>query len=248
MKLLVISDIHGNWTALQAVLAAESDSDQVLCLGDLVDYGPQPKECVQWAMSQKSLWLVQGNHDFAVGLDKDPQCSEEYGRLAFATKKMSRDALKYDEKHFLATRDRVHRFPLGKAVCYACHATPSDPLFNYLAADGQSTKWQAELIAAEHPGFLFLGHTHLPVSTKYDSTWVVNPGSVGMPKDGDPRAAYAVWKDGSVELRRARYNIEETVAAYFETSLDLDDIDRLARHLRTGKPIRRYSNLLEEPV
>lgn len=69
MTILIISDVHGNWPALRAVLAAAPDVDQILCLGDLVNYGPQSAECVRWAMETLSPdWLVQGNHDRAVAL------------------------------------------------------------------------------------------------------------------------------------------------------------------------------------
>jgi predicted phosphodiesterase len=79
MKLLIVSDIHGNWPALQAVLQAEPDADQILCLGDLVNYGPQPVECVQWARQQLGPeWLIQGNHDRAVGRDEEPNCSVSF--------------------------------------------------------------------------------------------------------------------------------------------------------------------------
>lgn len=83
MKCLILSDIHGNWPALRAVLAAESDADQILCLGDIVNYGPQPGECVTWAMGLSSpSRVIQGNYDRAVGFDDDPHCSPVYAVLA----------------------------------------------------------------------------------------------------------------------------------------------------------------------
>ena len=76
MKLLILSDIHANWPALQAVLAAEPDADSILCLGDLVNYGPQPAECVRWAMGLNSTAkIIQGDHDYSVGHDQELQCS-----------------------------------------------------------------------------------------------------------------------------------------------------------------------------
>lgn len=79
MKLLILSDIHGNWPARQAVLHAEPDADEILCLGDLVNYGPHPVECVRWDMQRPGLdWTIQGNHDRAVGRDEEPHCSGPY--------------------------------------------------------------------------------------------------------------------------------------------------------------------------
>ena len=85
MKALLLSDIHGNWPALQAVLRAEADANHIICLGDLVNYGPQPAECVAWAMrlSTPSL-VVQGNEDRAFGVGKTPRCSLAYEHLAEA--------------------------------------------------------------------------------------------------------------------------------------------------------------------
>ena len=79
MKLLIVSDIHGNWAALQSVLDAEADFDKILCLGDLVDYGPEPAACVTWAMQQRdeSIFL-QGNHDWGVAFNKDPRSSPPF--------------------------------------------------------------------------------------------------------------------------------------------------------------------------
>jgi hypothetical protein len=87
MKLLVISDIHGKWAALQAVLKAEPNVDRILCLGDLVDYGPEPVACVGWALRQQgsNTILVQGNHDWGVAEKKDPRACPLYRELAAVT-------------------------------------------------------------------------------------------------------------------------------------------------------------------
>lgn len=235
MKILILSDLHGNWPALQAVLAAEPGADQILCLGDLVNYGPQPAECVAWAMDRVPPdWLTQGNHDRAVGLDEDPHCSAPYRVLAAATQEISKRALTAGMKEFLAELQPLQRFQLDAAVCAACHAAPSDPLYHYLTEDSPVALWESELNGADYPDFLFVGHTHLPMKTRFRKTLVVNPGSVGQPKDGDPRAAYAVWEDGQVTLRRAAYDVEQTIRAYEGLGLDRQTIDVLAEILRTG--------------
>jgi predicted phosphodiesterase len=82
MKLLIVSDIHGNWAALQSVLDAEADFDKILCLGDLVDYGPEPVACVTWAMQQRDESIfIQGNHDWGVAFKKDPRSSPPFRHL-----------------------------------------------------------------------------------------------------------------------------------------------------------------------
>jgi putative phosphoesterase len=236
MKLLIISDIHGNWPALQAVLGAEPDADQILCLGDLVNYGPQPVQCVRWAMENLGPeWVIQGNHDRAVGRNEDPRCSGPYQPLAAATQELSARLLSEEMKQFLAGLEPLQRFQLGEAVFMACHAVPSEPLYHYLPETGPVTLWESELRAAGYPDFLLLGHTHQPMNTRFRKTLVVNPGSVGQPKHGDPQAAYALWEDGKVTLRRVAYDVEQAIRAYHGLSVDEHTVEVLAEILRAGR-------------
>lgn len=247
MKMLIISDVHGNWPALQAVLAAEPDKDQILCLGDLVNYGPQPAECVAWAMKTLTPdWLIQGNHDRAVGLDEDPRASTPYKSLAAATQRISEGSISDEGKRFLAGLQPLQRFKLDDAVCVACHAVPSEPLYEYFPHDSPATLWESELNGINYPDFLFVGHTHMPGKTQFRRTLIVNPGSVGQPKDGDRRAAYAVWEDGKVTLRRAEYDVEQTVRAYAGTGLDPHTVNVLAEVLRTGGHLPLDQNPYEQ--
>jgi predicted phosphodiesterase len=246
MKILLISDIHGNWPALQAVLKAEPDADQILCLGDLVNYGPQPAEVVAWAMKTLTPdWLIQGNHDRAVALDEDPRASMPYRSLATVTQQLSARVISPEMKAFLAGLQPLQRFKLDEAVCVACHAIPSDPLYAYLPETASTTLWESELNGINFPDFLFIGHTHKPAKTQFRRTLIVNPGSVGQPKDGDPRAAYAIW-DGGVSLRRVEYDVEQTIRAYHGTGLDSHAVEALAEVLRTGGHLPMDKNPYEQ--
>ena len=137
-------------------------------------------------------------------------------------------------KKFLASLKPLRPLQLGGAKCVACHATPSDPLFHYMTEQSALTLWESELVQAGHPDFLFVGHTHVPMKTQFQRTLVVNPGSVGQPKHGDPRAAYAVWEDGGVNLRRAEYDVEKTIRAYEGLGMDAHIVQSLCAGLRTG--------------
>ncbi|MGH8164611.1 MAG: metallophosphoesterase family protein, partial [Rhodanobacteraceae bacterium] len=110
----------------------------------------------------------------------------------------------------------------------------SDPLFAYLPLNRESQQWKNEVERAGNPDFLFVGHTHIAGHLHLGKTQIVNPGSVGQPKDGDPRAAYAVFENGVVGSRRAAYDVEETVAAYAATPFPAEDVGSLAQVLRTG--------------
>lgn len=234
MKLLVISDIHGNWAALQAVLKAEADADRILCLGDLVDYGPEPVSCVGWALQQQGnrTIFVQGNHDWGVAEKKDPRASAPYRQLAAATQAFCLSVLSAKMQSFLRGLPHVVSFYLDNSRCFACHAMPSDPLFHY--TNGSDSELQNELEIAGCPDFLFVGHTHLPFVRPFGKSCVVNPGSVGQPKDGDPSASYAIWKDGKVRLGRAAYPVEAAIRSYASTPLTAADAYRLIEVLRTA--------------
>jgi predicted phosphodiesterase len=235
MKIIVVSDIHGNWPALRAVFESESTFDGILCLGDLVDYGPFPVECVQWAIEMVAReWIFQGNHDRAVGRNEDSHCSPAYMPLAEETQALTSRLLPWDAKEFLARLKPAGRFLLNGAKCFACHALPSDPLYSYLAEGAPAAVWNSEIAAGGHPEFLFLGHTHLPMTRQFQQTLVVNPGSVGQPKHGDPRAAYAIWDDGSIVLRRVSYDVEETIRGYDGQNIDPHVLNSLTTVLRTG--------------
>jgi putative phosphoesterase len=235
MKILLLSDIHGNWPALQAVLVAEADADQILCLGDLVNYGPFPAECVTWAMKNLSPeWMVQGNHDRAVAFNEDPHCSPAYAVLSEATQRVSERLLTREMKQFLAKLQPQRHFELPGAKCVACHAIPKDLLYGYLPPTAPAPLWESEVVAAKQPDFLFLGHTHTPMKLRLWKTLIVNPGSVGQPKHGDPQAAYAIWDNGEVTLHRTAYDVEETIRGYDVWGLNPDTARLLSDVLRTG--------------
>lgn len=245
MKVLILSDIHGNWPALQAVLAAESDADQVLCLGDLVNYGPQPAECVAWAM-QLSLpsRIIQGNHDRAFGLGNAPRCASANQQLAEAMQSATNSLLTPEMKRFLAALQPLQEFCWGEARCVAFHTIAGNASFPHIGGQNALWPWESDIVLlghpdklfvlVGHPDMLFLSHTHAPIKTHWGNTLVVNPGSVGLPTDGDPRAAYAVWQDGAVTLHRLAYDVEEIVRAYESLALDQHIKQQLVDGLRTG--------------
>jgi len=248
MKLLIISDIHANWPALLAVLHAEADVREILCLGDVVDYGPQPLRCVEWAINHIPVRnLVQGNHDWAVAWEKDSRCAPPYRRLARVTQAHCLRIASKGLRGFLARLSPKHSFTLDGAACFACHAAPSSALFRYLPISAGAERWRMEVERAFKPDFLFVGHTHVPGKLRVAKTLIVNPGSVGQPKDGDPRAAYAVWDEGTISLRRAPYDVEETVRAYATLPFLADDVATLAHVLRTGGRLPQVAELAEVP-
>jgi protein phosphatase len=194
MKLLIAADIHGNCGAWSAV---PEDYDELWVLGDLIDYGPQPREVVADVIAKASL-VVQGNHDHAVAHDDDSRWSTRYRRLSEATRKFTSSVLGSEHKAFLRSLPQHARAVRDGVRFHLTHATPTDPLYGRLSPDSEA--WAGELAAVD-ADVLLVAHSHVPFVRRIGDQIVVNPGSIGQPRTGDTLSRYAVWQDGKFELR-----------------------------------------------
>ena len=221
MPHLILSDIHGNLEALTAVLAdAQGLYGQIYCLGDLVGYGADPNPVVEWARNSVAA-IVRGNHDkISVGLDS----LENYNPGAQASALWTREALTPESRAYL---ERLPRGPLrleaGGEGFDLVHGSPADE-DEYLIFPDDVYR----MVPYLDTRLSFFGHTHVqggfliarngvrrlsPNGTLVldrGYLYLVNPGSVGQPRDGNPWAAYVLYypEDGAVEYRRAEYDVE----------------------------------------
>jgi predicted phosphodiesterase len=242
MRLLVIADIHANLAALDAVLAEPHDG--IICLGDIVGYGPLPAACVERIRGELAV-TVQGNHDRGFA-DHVPFGSRPQFRwIAEATASIADQQLDANALAYLRDLPRWAVLTAAGTSTLAVHATPNDPLYEYVGPDAHV--WARELDGTEAE-LTLVGHTHvqfdLTVATAPgDRRRVVNPGSVGQPKDGDPRAAYAVIEpDGSIRCERRAYDVEQTVTALRSSGVSDAAVGILATLLRTGSvPVQNAS-------
>lgn len=239
MSVLILSDIHANIDALLAVeadvLRRQDHFDQIWVLGDLVDYGAAPAEVIRWVRDHATR-LVRGNHDHAVGTGEDCRSAPLYHDLAVATREYFRARLSSKDLAYLAG------LPLQLTVTLASgrqavlvHASPRDQLFGYVPTDAPDAIWRAALDPARSASFVFVGHTHDQFTRTIDGTTVVNPGSVGLPKDGDPRAEYAIFDDGDLDLRRVAYDTDRAAARIAELRLTPDQRHRLTELVRHAR-------------
>ncbi|MFQ5862627.1 MAG: metallophosphoesterase family protein [Candidatus Brocadiales bacterium] len=238
MKILIMSDVHANHAALTAVVedaGVGNKFDHVWCLGDIVNYGPQPKECLEVvrAISDRT---IRGNHDNAVGLGVDCGCSIKYQALADASKEFTRAVLGEEDKGFLAALPLVDGFEINGQKFLLSHGSPSGDMYMYLkpSVSGSTLLGELEGVNAD---FVFLGHTHQPMIVKrrkLGNTTIINPGSVGQPRDGSPLASYALWEDGQVEIKRVEYDLDKTLTSLRDTGLKDTDADLLSKILREG--------------
>jgi len=229
-RALVLSDVHGNAAALEAIAAAEPH-DAVICLGDIMGYGPEPAACTRW-MRERATLAVQGNHDRAFGERVPPRCSQRFRWLSEATAPIATAQLTECDRRYLASLPHWAYLEMCGARYMFVHATPRDPLYEYLGPD--SAAWAVQLTGID-ADVVVVGHTHLQFDITVGNARVVNPGSVGQPKDGDPRAAYAVIEDGVMSLHRVSYPVERTVEALHSHGLADPALAELASLLRTGR-------------
>jgi len=206
MRILVVADVHGNRAALEAV---REPFDVCLCLGDLVDYGPEPGPCVEWARAN-AAHCVRGNHDHGVAQDVAVQGLGGFRLLTAVTRPLSVAALTPAQRRFLADLPTSRLAAVGGKRFLLVHATPRDPMDEYAPPD--PAFWTPRLAGLD-VDYVLAGHTHQQYVLRVGRTTVVNPGSVGLTRDGDPRAAYAVIDGDAIELKRVEYPVEQTVAA-----------------------------------
>lgn len=258
MKTLILSDIHSNWSALKAVLDAEQNVDQIICLGDLVNYGPQPLECLTWAMHfDPPPRLIQGNHDRAFALNKPARRASEPS-LADAMQASTNSLLTGEMRRFLANLKPSSEFSHGSALWFLFHASTRNRLPATFAESNPLWPWETDIVLLGHPDKLFLlaGHPevlllalgHSSIQTRWGETEVINPGSVGRPLDGDPRAAYAVSEGGKITLHRVQYDIAETAQAYAPLPVDDSVKKALILSLYSGRPVPSQNDIHLSPT
>lgn len=227
----VISDIHGNLEALEAVLAdiQQKGASSIICLGDLVGYGPDPIACVRHAMKWDVVLL--GNHDAAAIDDGDLSgwSATSARKTIFKFRRLLAEMDGQSEiSNFLRCRPEYYASPQAIYV----HGSPREPLHEYLFPEDIYNQQKMSAIAQSFEGLCLCGHTHLPgmFIPNEDEDWnyyepeesdsvfpveapkmICNVGSVGQSRDGDWRASYALFNDNTIHFRRVEYDIETTI-------------------------------------
>ena len=190
MRVLIVSDLHAN---LEALRALPSDFDRLWVLGDLVNYGPNPAEVIEF-VREKAAMVVRGNHDHAIGFDEDPRCSARFRAMAEETRRYTRSVLNEEHREYLRSLPPRATVSVEGIQVLMCHAAPPDPLFEYRGAE--SPLWLADEVGSDI-GMELVGTSH-PLSPLSQTRSIVNPGSAGQPKHGRPEACYAIWQDGEI--------------------------------------------------
>jgi diadenosine tetraphosphatase ApaH/serine/threonine PP2A family protein phosphatase len=239
MRILIVSDIHSNFVALETVLSVAGSFDDIWNLGDTIGYGPRPNECVE-ATKHASV-KIAGNHDLA-----------SLGRVDIKDfNPAARDANIWNGKQLTPeNREFLESLPPSYEIdeqFMVAHASPSQPVWEYLLTLEQARNNFKHFVSQ----VCFIGHSHVPLyfvhhadgrcegpklpdagevlKLEDDKRYIINPGSVGQPRNQDPRAAFAVLdrETNSVEFHRTKYNIALTQQQMHEANLPLALIRRL---------------------
>ena len=250
LKRAIISDVHGNLEALKAVLAdiRARSIDQVFCLGDTIGYGPNPCECLDLVIESSQVCLL-GNHDQGALFDPEG-FNTGAERAIFWTRQQLESshgnpdgvARRWD---FLGELPRLYRDDPWLYV----HGSPRNPINEYVFPEDIYNQKKMEKLFSLVPTGCFQGHTHVPgVFTENlnfmapedilhefevgDSKFMINVGSVGQPRDGDPRPCYVVQENGGVSFCRVDYDFNTTAEKIYQTP-DLDNF--LGDRLKEGR-------------
>jgi len=227
MRYAIIADIHSNLAALTAVLDDINNQgrvDEIWCLGDIVGYGPDPRECIA-TLHQTTDICVAGNHDWAVIGGKNEVDISEFNPDAASADQWNAQQLKDEDMEYLSNLPLV----IEKDDFTLVHGSPREPVREYLLSAGAAI----QNLAYFKTHFCLVGHSHQPivltcnetgdcsgryflpdspVSTAIEGRLIINPGSVGQPRDGNPYAAYAIYdsEEQLIRLYRVPYDIRST--------------------------------------
>lgn len=238
MKILILSDIHANWYALEAILDKESH-DALIFLGDAVDFGPSPRKCINFLMqsSKCHFWGVRGDHDHAMAFGIDSKCPGELNNISNITREWGEGFLSSEEVGFLRRLPITNEFTIDGFDFQLVHGseyerdTSNTDIREYKAQsfNNHDSGYESEL------KFILAGHSHKPfIKCLLGNTIMLNPGSVGQPRDLNPRASYAVIDDGNVYIRRVSYDIERTVNDLERSNLPKPLTKKLSYMLHNG--------------
>lgn len=239
MRVAIISDIHGNRHALEAVLEdiEESSVEEVWCLGDVVGYGAEPDACAKLTREHAALCLA-GNHDLAVTGEVE---LEDFSRNAAAAVRWTQGAISHSTREFLDTLRPVgERYAIG-----LFHASPREPVWEYVLAAGLAER----CLDTQSHRVCLVGHSHVALSFDRQiggsvtgswraagseleigaGEWLLNPGSVGQPRDGDPRAAWMILDldADTANYRRCEYDVAGAAEAIRAAELPASLAERL---------------------
>ncbi|MFW9928420.1 MAG: metallophosphoesterase family protein [Candidatus Thorarchaeota archaeon] len=240
MKIAIVSDLHANLPATETVfdLIDTLDIDHCVCLGDLVGYYTQPLEIIDIIKQRCNEKVIAGNHDYIAINDNFKTESQYFNDIARKALVWTRKTIRASTEHW----EYIKTLPLTLELKFdgykflLAHGTPTEPddweYFYYFGVIDQEMIMQ-DWLEFFNVDVITLGHTHVPFVYQDERKFVINPGSVGQPRDGDPRASFAVFDTDEHEVThyRVKYQINKVISALRKENLP----DILGRRLFDGR-------------
>ena len=218
MKIVVISDIHSNLDALEAVVSNLPKYDELWCLGDIVGYGPQPNEVIDRIQDLRRTVVLMGNHDQAVVTGD----IEGFSLNAAKAVNWTREVIRQASRDYLSALKPSARIERQGRTLALYHGSPRDALMEYVFPGIGETVARG-LVSMAEAEVVLLGHTHIPMIYRFNGNILVNPGSVGQPRDGDRRASYAhlalTNEEAQFVVERVEYNVKATADRIMKSGL-----------------------------
>ncbi|MCB9421147.1 MAG: metallophosphoesterase family protein [Ardenticatenaceae bacterium] len=245
MKLAIISDIHGNQIALEAVLAdiKRVGVDQIICLGDIANVGPHPGQCID-IIRDLNCPVLQGNHElYLLGCFEDDAWRTS---PIWAGMRWAREQLRPDQIDFIANLPLRYEIEgNGRARATFVHASPLTQYRGFMPHHDDTAI--AERMNGLDDTTLFCGHTHVPLYRPWSNSWLVNTGALGMPIDGTPTAKYVIatqlQQEWHVQYRMIEYNLKQLMAEFEAVGLQEvgGKVTAVFRYqMLTGQPLGNY--------
>lgn len=227
MQFAILSDIHSNFEALSAVVREIGNCDAVFLLGDITGYGAEPNRVIETVKKLKPQMVLAGNHEYSISTGDLSRFHTPHGikTIQWTREQLTEENLQYISRLQHSFSTKLERFRIS-----AYHGSPRDQLNEYVypIASKSTFKTLLELAKAD---VLLLGHSHIPMEVVLGTKLVLNPGSVGQPRDGDVRASYAILevRNGRLShtIHRVRYDVDSAARKILENHLPRILADRL---------------------
>ncbi|HOP32409.1 MAG TPA: YfcE family phosphodiesterase [Candidatus Hydrothermia bacterium] len=212
MRVLVISDIHGNIVTMEKLLKQEQ-YDLMICLGDIVDYGPFPNEVVQM-VRENADFCVLGNHDFSLAFGTEcPGTTDEFREITYNLRDFFDYELTLENANYIRNLPYTMELNLLSVEILMVHSSPKSPLDGYVTLDQDVNIIKEQMIQERHFDKILYGHTHKSGYITIENTVILNPGSLGFPR-GDRHPTYGIFEDGNFEIKTLEYNAKKLINVY----------------------------------
>lgn len=235
-RIVIFGDLHANWEALLALQQAEHRPDVVLCLGDIVGYGPDPKLCLDSVRANVSH-LIGGRHDLAVGSSIDAGSShtaDGSDDILDATWAHTRSVLSVEDRDYLASLPPALTAEIAGTRFHLARLSPDDVATETRMLITMPQAWLRERFGDIKADVILLGGPHIPALRQVDGRLIVCPGSLGQPRYGVTDPTFAAWENGRLQIHHLHYHPQDTIRKLSLLPLDPEHVLYLQSILQTG--------------